>query len=314
MDGRQTVAAVARTLAVSEPTVRKWLKRYRGQGADGLADRPSRPTTVARRTPDHLVQKIKALHQQNCTGTQIAQATGLSPATVSRYLRKTGLKHAGGAHMPPRAGTADDGDDQRRARIMRHATSLFLSHGYERTNIEAIAHASRVGKVTIYRCFGDKAGLTKAILAKSVEGLGTVFRRIVAVDDRIENVLTAFAVQFIRVMTGKVGGRPFYEFGRLALEVSYHHPDIARYWVELQLRGIADPLRDYLQEQINQGVLAPMNADVLQSFFSESLVHGGSMILARDSASKQHLLDLAPIKVRLFLDGCRARKERSPAP
>ena len=41
-------------------------------------------------TPQAMAERIVALRRQRLTGKQIAQETGVSPATVSRVLRRLG--------------------------------------------------------------------------------------------------------------------------------------------------------------------------------------------------------------------------------
>ncbi len=76
---------------VSLRTARRWLKRYRDEGEAGLLDRSSRPHHSPRRTPQDLVDRVVALRRQRRTGRRIAQLVGVSPATVSRILRRQGL-------------------------------------------------------------------------------------------------------------------------------------------------------------------------------------------------------------------------------
>jgi len=87
----ETPRAVATALGVSQRTVAKWLARYRAEGEAGLADRSSRPHTLPGATPDDLVEQVIALRRQRITGKQIAATLKLSPATVSRVLRKARL-------------------------------------------------------------------------------------------------------------------------------------------------------------------------------------------------------------------------------
>jgi transposase InsO family protein len=87
----QTYQTVAEAFGVSEKTVRKWVGRFRGEGAAGLADRPSRPRRLRKPTPDHIAKHIEVLRRQRFTGRQIAKDTGVSPATVSRVLRRRGI-------------------------------------------------------------------------------------------------------------------------------------------------------------------------------------------------------------------------------
>ena len=87
----QTPRAVATALGVTTRTVRKWVGRFRAGGVAGLADRSSRPHRLRRPTPDEIVKRIEALRRQRWTGQQIAKQTDVSPATVSRVLRRLRL-------------------------------------------------------------------------------------------------------------------------------------------------------------------------------------------------------------------------------
>ena len=87
----QTPEAAARAAGVCPRTVRKWVARYRREGVAGLADRSSRPHRLHRPTPQAIVEKVEALRRQRWTGKQIAAEVGVSPATVSRILRRLGL-------------------------------------------------------------------------------------------------------------------------------------------------------------------------------------------------------------------------------
>jgi transposase InsO family protein len=71
--------------------VRKWVKRHRDEGVAGLADRSSRPHRLYRPTPQPVVDRIEALRRQRLTGQAIAAEVGVSPATVSRILKRLGL-------------------------------------------------------------------------------------------------------------------------------------------------------------------------------------------------------------------------------
>ena len=87
----QTAAAVATAFGVTIKTVRKWVARYRSEGLAGLADRSSRPHRLYRPTPAAIVEKVEALRRRRWTGKQIAAEVDISPATVSRILKRLGL-------------------------------------------------------------------------------------------------------------------------------------------------------------------------------------------------------------------------------
>jgi transposase InsO family protein len=87
----QTPAAAANAVGVCPRTARKWFARYRELGPAGLADRSSRPHRLHRPTPQPIVERIIALRRQRMTGKQIAATVAVSPATVSRILKRHGL-------------------------------------------------------------------------------------------------------------------------------------------------------------------------------------------------------------------------------
>ena len=87
----QTPNAIANTVGVCPRTIRKWLKRYHEEGPAGLVDRSSRPHRLYRPTPRASMERIATLRRQRWTGKQIADAVGVSPATVSRVLKRLGI-------------------------------------------------------------------------------------------------------------------------------------------------------------------------------------------------------------------------------
>lgn len=91
VESGQTPQAVAEAAGVCPRTVRKWVDRYRREGLSGLEDRSSRPHRLRRPTPETIVGTIERLRRQRWTGKQIAAEVGVSPATVSRVLRRLGL-------------------------------------------------------------------------------------------------------------------------------------------------------------------------------------------------------------------------------
>ncbi|NUP35066.1 MAG: helix-turn-helix transcriptional regulator, partial [Streptomycetaceae bacterium] len=63
---------------------------------------------------------------------------------------------------PPRRERADAVRNRRR--ILDAAAELFAAHGVEQVSMDAIATAAGVGKGTLFRRFGDRAGLAAALL------------------------------------------------------------------------------------------------------------------------------------------------------
>jgi transposase InsO family protein len=91
LDGGQTAKAVATAFAVCERTVRNWVKRSQAEGPAGLLDRSSRPHRLRQPTPETVVQRIAELRRERMPGKAISAEVGVSPATVSRVLKRLGL-------------------------------------------------------------------------------------------------------------------------------------------------------------------------------------------------------------------------------
>jgi len=152
----QAPMAVATAMGVTVKTVRKWVGRFAGGGSAGLIDRSSRPHRLYRPTPEEAAVRIERLRRQRWTGKQIAQQTGVSPATVSRVLKRLGLSRVK--------------DLEPAARVIR----------YERQNpgemihldIKKLGRFERVG----HRITGDRTGQSNS------RGIGWEFVH-VAIDD-----------------------------------------------------------------------------------------------------------------------------------
>src|SRR6202451_2025675 len=101
MIDRLTLNAAAAAFKVSRKTAAKWWGRYRNLGVPGVRDRSSRPQHSPRRTSSELIAQVIALRRDLRPAYQIAQATHLSPATISRILQRAQLNRWRHLHPAP---------------------------------------------------------------------------------------------------------------------------------------------------------------------------------------------------------------------
>lgn len=162
----QTPKAVSEAVGVCPRTVSKWVKRFNAEGLSGLQDRSSRPEQLRRPTPQATVDRIEALRRQRLTGKAIATETGVSPATVSRVLKRLGLNRLSALEPaePPRRYQRDQPGE--------------LIH----IDIKKLGKFNRIG----HRITGDRTGQSNS------RGIGWEFVH-VCVDD-------ASRIAFSRVM------------------------------------------------------------------------------------------------------------------
>jgi transposase InsO family protein len=94
----QTLRAAASAFQVTAKTAAKWVRRYRVQG---LFDRSSRPQHRPRRLPDSVIEHVIQLRRHHTPGYEIARRTAVSPASISRILRRVRLSRWRDLHPAP---------------------------------------------------------------------------------------------------------------------------------------------------------------------------------------------------------------------
>jgi transposase InsO family protein len=87
----QSNAGVAADFGICSKTAAKWHARFKSLGIEGLDDRSSRPRRLRRPTPDLVAAEVISLRRQRLPGKEVALRLNLSPATVSRILKRAGL-------------------------------------------------------------------------------------------------------------------------------------------------------------------------------------------------------------------------------
>ena len=91
IEGGFSKAHAARVHGVSAKIVARWVERYKAEGRAGMIDRSSRPAHMPQATAASITERIMALRRHRWTGKHIAHEVGVSPATVSRVLKRAGL-------------------------------------------------------------------------------------------------------------------------------------------------------------------------------------------------------------------------------
>jgi transposase InsO family protein len=85
-------AHVAAEMGVSRATAYKWLRRFDREGADGFADRSSRPQRSPRSTPGTVELRICELRRERKFGpARIGFELAVAPSTVHRVLTRHGI-------------------------------------------------------------------------------------------------------------------------------------------------------------------------------------------------------------------------------
>ena len=85
---------VAKQLNVSRTTVYKWVRRFRAEGWDGLADRSSRPHHSPRQLSEEVVARIvRARLSEQVGARELSTLVGVPASTIGAVLRREQLPH-----------------------------------------------------------------------------------------------------------------------------------------------------------------------------------------------------------------------------
>ena len=164
-----------------------------------------------------------------------------------------------------------------RAEVIDSAARLFLSNGFVETTVAAIANASGVSEETIYKSFGSKAGLVRAIWARALEGEGDVpaERRsdtMQATEDDPRKIIQAW--------------------GALIVEVA---PRVAPILLLIKRSALSDPQLAELAAEVDEQRLARMEHNARTLHHRRHLRAGMTLHEARDilwTYSSPELFDL----------------------
>lgn len=89
----------------------------------------------------------------------------------------------------PTTKTLRAGSAQKRAAILSAARELFLSDGFDRTSVDAVAARAKVSKRTVYDYFGDKRTLLQAVVDAIGQSMISIIRR--TLDDTLTDLTEA---------------------------------------------------------------------------------------------------------------------------
>ena len=190
-----------------------------------------------------------------------------------------------------------------RARIITAASRLFTEKGYAGTTTRAIAEAAGVNEVTIFRHFGTKENLAKAIMDQ-FGGLAIAEDLELRFSGDYAQDLNLIGKMMMKVMTERSDSM------RMAICEAGNFPEFQQVVAEnpRQLRGM---LARYLKRQMDNHVILPGHAEVLAQaflgmFFSYIVLKG---FLSDDLKPKISSDQVVSQFVDLFVRGTLSEQE-----
>ena len=193
----------------------------------------------------------------------------------------------------------------KRSQIVKAATHVFLTHGYEGTSVAAVAAAAGVIKATIYSHFKDKQSLFKAIMEDLTLSKGF---------DRFEaEAQTLEPSEFIDFLANKIAGRhadpQFRSLIRVVIGESGRFPEISKLFYETVSARGNRMVAKYLASRPELDIEDPA---------ATAQVITGSMVywlLSQEVMGGKHIAPIAAerivVSLKLLIAGRSPRKRKS---
>lgn len=124
------------------------------------------------------------------------------------------------------------------------SADLFLSQGYDKTSMDAVANEASVSKQTLYSHFANKEDLFRACIKGKVEDYGLDLSW-ADPDAPVENTLVRFGMQLLELFNDKRVMAMY----RLLMAESTHHPQLCQAFYECGPLTTKQLLAEYLQKQ-----------------------------------------------------------------
>jgi TetR/AcrR family transcriptional repressor of mexJK operon len=195
-------------------------------------------------------------------------------------------------------------DPQKLRRILKAANEAFFAHGFEGANVDEIARAAGVSKMTVYSYFPSKDALFSEIIGARTEGVLGALRGDEALDPRRPaRALEQIGARFQALMRDE---RTLARF-RTYFAASSTQQDACRGFYEQGPLRLIDDLASYLREAHEAGAVrvtdATLAADLFLSMFLGKLHLHAMFGLGRPSPRAEKTLRREAVRVFLAAYG-----------
>lgn len=247
---------------------------------------------------EHIINAARALLASDAgadfTMKQLAAATGVSRASLYRRVGgKQALLDRLAAEEAMDAGQWAARDVH--SAILQAARTLFGRYGLVRPTMEQIAQEAGVGVATVYRHFGDKAGLVRAF-AETFTPQQEIQDATLHSTSNVEADLVQIVASLLRFLHANQ------DIFRLSLMESRENQQLIASWRNTPKRTIYQ-LRDYFQQQIDAGRLPAGNAQDMALALLGAMMAFGFLGPAFYDLPLDDPETTAHTIVRLFLQG-----------
>lgn len=152
-------------------------------------------------------------------------------------------------------------------RLLDTAAELFFEQGFEGTSLDQLIERCGGSKQTLYRYFGDKRGLFKAVVARFTEQAWQVFELRYEDSAPLRAQLVDFACKYRAMLCSPRLARLF----RLVISRANQDPELVTFFLDRTVRYSQRNLAEYLTQMTQRGVMRLANPEVASDQFLGAL-------------------------------------------
>jgi len=194
----------------------------------------------------------------------------------------------------------------RRDRILDAATEVLIEQGYERASVSEIGRRSGGSLQTLYRQFGSKEGLVRAVIERKCRSVYGPLEPADILDEEPERALYELGVRLAQLaLTSEA-----LMLHRIVLAEGYRNPALRRMFHEEGPGRAQALLAQYFRRQLEQGRLRLDDCDIAAMQFLDMVKGSYAMpaLLGQVPAPDDPAIEAGVRQaVSLFLEGARAR-------
>ena len=151
--------------------------------------------------------------------------------------------------------------DDRRQVFLVTARRLFIRKGYETTSLADIVDAAGGSLATLYKLFGNKLGLLRAVVVEES-----------AMDAQLVREASESDPATVLRNLGKAGALYYADnesvlFLRLMISVSIAHPECGREFFDNSISSARKEIEKLFEKWVSEGVNLPYRPEVLANIF-----------------------------------------------
>lgn len=146
----------------------------------------------------------------------------------------------------------------RRTAMIQAAKAVFLAHGYERTTLDMVIEQAGGSRRTLYECFGDKAGLFRAVIELHTHALLEQLHTLPNSTDSPEETLKDVARLYLRMLLSPEAIGIY----RLLVAEAPKFPELGQAFYLAGPLSIRQHLTEYLISQHRCGALHVPDASI----------------------------------------------------